>query len=298
MNDGQRAARFDLAFLGHYTKDTIVSSDRTRVVDGGAINYGAHVAAAMGLRAAVITRLAREDMRVADRLQDLGVQVFAQVTPASTCLRLEYPTADPDERIVSLTSSAGPFTTAQIGAVDAQIFVIGPSVRGEVGLEILAAIAGRGTPIALDVQGFLRVVNGDRLIHAPWPEMSEVLARVEFLKADAVEAEALTGESDLCAAARTLTRLGPRELVLTHRHGVLVYAEGAFSEAPFRPRRMVGRSGRGDTCFAAYVGRRRSWPPPDATVWAAAATSLKLEAEGPLRHNLAEIEQLISERYS
>jgi len=33
----------DIAFLGHYTKDTIISSTGTRVVDGGAFNYGANV---------------------------------------------------------------------------------------------------------------------------------------------------------------------------------------------------------------------------------------------------------------
>ena len=34
---------YDLALLGHYTKDTIVSASGTRVVDGGAFNYGAQV---------------------------------------------------------------------------------------------------------------------------------------------------------------------------------------------------------------------------------------------------------------
>ena len=39
---------YDIAFLGHYTKDTIVSAEGTRVVDGGAFNYGSHAAARMG----------------------------------------------------------------------------------------------------------------------------------------------------------------------------------------------------------------------------------------------------------
>ena len=41
---------FDIAFVGHYTQDTIVYTHSTRVVDGGAFNYGANVAARMGLR--------------------------------------------------------------------------------------------------------------------------------------------------------------------------------------------------------------------------------------------------------
>ena len=52
---------FDIVFLGNYTKDTIVSAAGTRVVDGGAFNYGAHVAAAMQLQVAVITHTVSDD---------------------------------------------------------------------------------------------------------------------------------------------------------------------------------------------------------------------------------------------
>jgi sugar/nucleoside kinase (ribokinase family) len=297
MTDGRPAARLDLVFVGHYTKDTIVTSAGIRVIDGGAINYGAHVAAVMGLRAAVVTRLAGEDMHVVGRLLGLGIQVFAQETPFSTCLRLEYPTSNSDQRTIFLTSSAGPFTVREVEQVDAQVLVIGPSVRGEVPLDVLETIARRGTPIAADVQGFLRVAQNDKLVHSPWPEQAATLRHIRFLKADAVEAEVLTGEGDLRSAARVLASMGPQEVVLTHRHGLLVHADGRMYEAPFRPRHLVGRSGRGDTCIAAYLARRLSAPPSEATIWAAATTSLKLEAEGPLVRDRAEIEQLVRESY-
>ena len=64
---------FDIAYIGHYTKDIIVYPDLTRTVDGGAFNYGANVAVRMGLRTAVVTRLAREDWHVVEDLQRLGV---------------------------------------------------------------------------------------------------------------------------------------------------------------------------------------------------------------------------------
>ena len=58
---GCTAKLYDIAFIGHYTKDTIVSASGTRVVDGGAFNYGANVAVRMGLKVAAVTRLAEED---------------------------------------------------------------------------------------------------------------------------------------------------------------------------------------------------------------------------------------------
>jgi sugar/nucleoside kinase (ribokinase family) len=73
---------------------------------------------------------------------------------------------------------------------------------------------------------------------------------------------------------------------------VLVCHEGTFHEAPFVPQEVRGRSGRGDTCTSAYLSRRLTAPPADAVIWAAAVTSLKLEAEGPFRRDLAEVEAL------
>ncbi len=288
---------YDIAFLGNYTQDTIVSATSTHVVDGGAFNYGAHVASAMGLKVAAITRLAAEDWHVVESLRRLGVEVLATATAMSTCLRLEYPSANLDERVIYVTSTAGSFTVQEVAAVQAQAFVVGASLRGEVPLAVIETLAARGAWIAVDVQGFVRVARDGVLVYEPWPEKEELLARVDIVKADAVEAEMLTGHTDLHLAARMLAELGPSEIVLTHRHGVLVYAGDRFHQAGFFPKELVGRSGRGDTCLAAYVSQRLTGSSAEATIWAAAVTSLKLEAEGPFRRDQLEVEELIRLRY-
>ncbi len=63
-------------------------------------------------------------------------------------------------------------------------------------------------------------------------------------------------------------------------------------------KRLTGRSGRGDTCIASYMARRLSAPPHEAVIWAAALTSLKLEAEGPFRRDIRDVEALIRKKYS
>ena len=288
---------FDIAFLGHYTKDTIVSAEGIRCVDGGAFNYGSHVAIRMGLKVAAITRLAQEDIRVAEELKGLGVNVFATHTPHSTCLRLKYPTSNVDERILSMTSSAGPFTVSEVMDIDSRAFVIGASVRGEVSLEVMEELRKKKTLIAADIQGFIRVVEDGRFVFRDWPEKEKVLAKVDVLKTDAVEAELLTGQGDIRVAAKQIAGLGPKEVVLTHRDGVLVYDGIHYYEAGFYPVKLVGRSGRGDTCIASYMARRLDAEASKAIVWAAAVTSLKMEAEGPFRRTLRDVEDLIKRKY-
>ena len=291
--------RFDLATVGNYTKDTIVTSAGTRHVDGGGFNYAAFAAAALGLKVAAITRLAAEDTRVVDALERAGVTVFAEKTTSSTLMRLEYPTANVDERILTVAATAGSFTTDQVAGVAARAFVISPSIRGEVPLEVMQELRKRKATIGADAQGFVRMRDADgRLHHREWPEMSQVLRLVDVLKADAVEAESLTGETDLRRAASALGSFGPREVVLTHKNGLLVLAAGRFHEAQFRSKSLVGRSGRGDTCLGSYVAARLSAQPAEATLWAAAATSLKLEAEGPLRRSRQEIEEFMRRTYA
>lgn len=284
---------FDITFLGHYTKDTIVYPTESKQVNGGAYYYGAHVAARMGKRVGIITRLAREDWSSFADLEQMGVTVLPQATPTSSCLRLIYPTENLDQRTLELTSYAGPFTLDQIDGIHSRAFaIVASSVRGEVPLEIVKALATRGSTIALDVQGFVRVLDDGKLGYDKWPGKETVLRHVTVLKTDAVEAELLTGESDRHIAAKRLADFGPREILMTHGGGVLLYHDGQFTKAPFLVKDIRGRSGRGDTCTSAYLCRRLTFPPEDALRWAAAVTSLKLETEGPFRREISEVQEL------
>lgn len=287
---------FEIVFLGHFTRDTIVYPTHSRYAPGGAYLFGANVAARMGKRTAVITRLARRDWGALQEMEQLGVTVLARETPVSSRIKLTYAAESLDHRTLELTSSAGPFTSDQVESVRSRIFAIVPSsARGEVPTPVVEALAARGAIIALDVQGFVRVLHNDSLSYDDWPGKESILPHVTVVKTDAMEAALITGESDHRRAARRLAELGPREVLLTHHGGVLVYHAGVFHEAPFVPRALLGRTGRGDTCTAAYLCRRLTHPPEDAVVWAAAVTSLKLEEEGPFRREVGEAEALYQE---
>jgi len=289
---------YDVVCIGNYTKDTIITPAGTTYVDGGAINYSAHAAARLGARVVVVTHLASEDQRVVEKFTQSGIDCLPTYTPQSTLMRLEYPTTNPDVRSLSVTSTAGSITADEVMNLQAKFAVIGSSLRGEVGLDVIQALQENNILVAVDVQGYVRVLREQELKYEPWDEMAETLAQVDVLKSDAVEAEYLTGESDIYQAVKAFTAMGPKEIVLTHKEGVLVYANGDFYDRPFHPQNMSGRSGRGDTCIGTYVAMRLRESPAGASIWAAALTSLKMENQGPFNRTLAEVEALIHSKYN
>ena len=289
---------YDVVCIGNYTKDTIITPSGTRYVDGGGSRYAAYAAAALGLKVALVTRLAREDIHVVARFVLDEIDCFPTYSPASTLMCLDYPTNNPDIRNLSVKSVAGSITTSAVEHIHFKSAVINSSLRGEVGLDVIRYIKGTDAFLAADMQGFVRVLQGENLVYAPWEEMEATLPFLDVLKSDAVEAEYLTGENDIFKAAKIYASMGAREIVLTHKNGLLVHADGKFHEFEFFPSRLDGRSGRGDTCIGSYVAARLSKDPFQAAIWAAALTSLKMEKLGPFDRPVSDVEDLIRTKYN
>jgi len=289
---------YDVVIFGNYTSDTVITKSGSRHVDGGGFNYGAHAAIGMGYTVAAVTRLSKKDIHVVRNLEKVGIDVYPTFTDSSTQMILDYPTDNPDERILTCPQTAGSYTIEQFDGLSAKAWLINASLREEVPVEVVEYLHKQPGWLVADAQGFVRI-RGEksRLINAEWTEKRQVLAMLDIVKADIVEAESLTGESELKKAAQILEDWGPKEIVLTHRSGILVYAEGKYYEAEFYPEKLIGRSGRGDTCIASYAAKRLSAPPEEAIIWSAAVTSLKMESDSPFLRTVEDIEELIQRKY-
>jgi sugar/nucleoside kinase (ribokinase family) len=290
------AEQLDILVIGHFAKDLLVIDGVGERASGGAVFYGSVVLKRLGLSVGIVTRLHPDDFSRLDEIWDEGVRVYAAAASATTGIENIYDSRDMERRICKPLGFAGAFRLEDIPPVKAKVYLLIPIVAGEVDLALLKAMAARG-PIGMDVQGFVRVPDGDTLVFKPWPDMAEGLSHITYLKADKAEAELLTGETDLERAAHRLAGYGPKEIVLTQSSGVTVYANGRICRAPFTPNNLSGRTGRGDTCFATYVGKRVAGASPEeACRWAGAVTTLKQERPGPWRGTIADVEALLAGR--
>ena len=282
----------DIMMLGHFAKDRLVVDGNAETASGGAVYYGSIALRHMDINTAVVTRLHPNDFALLDELEQEGVRVFATPAPETSGIENIYDSADMERRTCKLMAFAGAFQQEQVPDLSAQVYLVTPIIAGEVDLPLLKSLAARG-PVGLDVQGFVRVRENGHLVFRQWPDMAEGLAHVTYLKVDRAEAELLTNQTDLRVAARQLAGYGPREIVVTQSSGLTVYADGRIYEAPFTPRSLDGRTGRGDTCFAAYVGQRLSASPAEAARFAAAVTTLKQERPGPWRGTVNDVKALL-----
>ncbi len=282
----------DILMIGHFAKDLLVIDGPGRISSGGGVYYGSIALRRLGLRVAVVTRLHPDEFPRLDDLKKEGIQVFATPASETSGIANYYNPEDLDRRVCKPLGFAGAFRQEEVPSLEARIYAVVPIIAGEVDLPLLKSLARRG-PVALDVQGFIRVRQGDDLVTESWPQMAEGLAYITYLKVDRAEAEFLTGQDDLAIAARRLASYGPREVLVSESAGLTVFADGQIHHAPFRPRSLRGRTGRGDTCLASYLGTRLSAPPEEATRLAAAITTLKLEEPGPWRGALDDVEALL-----
>ena len=283
----------DVMMIGHMAKDEVIVDGHGQTVPGGGVYYGGIALRRLGASVAVVTRLRPDDFPLLDELRQEGIQVFATPAAETSGIANYYRSADMERRICKLLGFAGAFTAGEMPDLPARIYAVASIIAGEVDLPLLEMLAQRG-PVALDVQGFVRVRDGDELVFRPWAEMERGLSLVTYLKVDRAEAELLTGETDLQAAARRLAGYGPREIVLTQSTGVTVWADGQIYQAPFTPRSLAGRTGRGDTCFASYLGWRLKASPAEAVRVAGAVTTLKQEHPGPWKGTPADVELIMS----
>jgi len=286
---------FDVLTIGHLDKGRIAVGDKAYDAIGGAVYYGGMVLLRLGLRTTVVTRLAEGDQFLMQDLRAAGAVLYPILTKETTGIENILPDPGSDKRRCYARGFAGTFRAEDLPAAQARLYYVGTIITDEVDLPFLQAVAARG-PLALDAQGCIRRRVGNELVTAGWPWAEQALPLVRYLKVDDREALALTGEEDHRRAAERLAEHGPKEIVFTRQAGLLVLADGRFHEAPFRPRSLAGRTGRGDTCFASYLGRRLLGDEPEqATRFAAALTTLKLEVPGPFQGSLADVHRLLED---
>ena len=289
---------FDIIMMGHISKDIIIDElgNEARLF-GGALLYSSIAAARAGAHVLAITKAAREDFVALDAAKrEKGIELVALESPQSTSIRNIFLSSDHERRETVLISRAEPFSATDIPVgTSAKIIDLAGLFVGELPDSLIGELAARAS-IAVDAQGLLREAQSDgRMLFRDWKNKLRYMPSVSYFKADAAEAEILTGTNDREKAARMIASWGRRadgrepEVMVTHNTEVIVLVNGKIYRAPFTPSNLSGRTGRGDTTFASYLTWRLAHDPQESVRFAAALCSIKMEKPGPFSGTLDDV---------
>ncbi len=291
---------YDTLTIGHISLDYNIDYQDNLIIEvGGAVMYSSASAYALGHSVAVVTKLAECDKNRLEEFVLPDEDIYFVPSKKSTSIRNKYFTADKEKRACTCLSQADGFTESDIPNVNAKIYHLAGLIYGDFDGELIEKLSKKGK-VAVDVQALLRHANFDdegKMFFEDWKDKLKYLPYIDFLKTDAAEAEIMTGTTDRKLAAKMLYDWGAKEVVITHNTEVLAYDGKNYFTCPIKARNLSGRSGRGDTTFAAYITERLTASPKDALLFATATVSLKMEKPGVLKAGRKDIEKYIEEFY-
>lgn len=286
----------DIYCIGHITHDRVVTPEFTAEMPGGTAWYfGKALAGIAPERVGIVTSVGPDEASAVEELRQEGIEVTAYPSARSVFFENRYG-RDTDDRRQRVLAKAEPFHGAQLQSLEGRYFHLGTLLADDFDAEAVKVLAAKGK-VALDVQGYLRRVEGEAVVHRDFAGKEEILPYVDILKANEKEMEVLTGVTDPYEAARRLAAMGCREVVLTlGARGSLIYADGEFHDIPaFVPEAVVDATGCGDTYMAGYLLRRSLGDDIDtAGRFAAAMCSLKLARKGPLEASSEQISEILA----
>ena len=286
---------YDLCCIGHITSDKIVTPGNITYLPGGTAFYFSSALSHIHRNYLLVTAVGAAEMGFVKMLEEKRCEVLCFPSVHTVCFENIYGD-NQDERVQRVTQKADAFHVAQFANIAAQIFHLGPLLADDIPLELLAALSAKAR-LSLDVQGYLRALEGENVVAVDWTDKKNALAHIHFLKANESEAEVLTGIHDIYESARLLADWGVKEVIITMgSKGSLIYHEGIFYEVPaYPPVRVTDATGCGDTYMAGYLYQRLKWRTCDeAGRFGAAMATIKIQSSGVFEGNEGAVYEMIN----
>lgn len=291
---------YDITFIGHMCYDEVIPFGGTPIIaPGSAVLCGAMVAARVGKKVAAIVKMSPEEEEILKPMKDVGVDTFLIPGDVTTYSRVLHESENVDERKITLIRTAGLISIEDVPRLNSQFVHLAGISDSEFDMALMNGLKNRGYSLSTDMQSFVRQITPitHEINFGDVENKKEIIGLMDKVKLDVVEAKVLTGTDNLEEAALIVEQWGCPEVMITHSKGVLARVNGVSYYEKFSNNSVVGRTGRGDTTFAAYLSWRLEHDAAESLRFAAALVSIKMETYGPFCGTLDDVLVRIKEKH-
>jgi sugar/nucleoside kinase (ribokinase family) len=293
---------YDIFAFGHISIGIVRTPTGEQIIPRGPILFAAWTAHQLGCSLGVMTKTSLEDKFHLKEFPIAEEDLFWCESSETTKNAIDQQMQTKEKRVIINLAQADPYKIEDFPEFSAKVIQYCGLLKGEIDQELIRFLSGKA-PIALDVQGLTRRASPNSPHEfVNWDDKLDLLPLITYFKADADEAAYLTGlntedHDGRVAAAGRLLEWGAKEVVISHHTELIAASQSGVVSSPFKNRNLSGRMGRGDTCFTSYIAERFTKDPADATKFASALTSLKMETPGFFKKTRQEVEDFMREFY-
>lgn len=284
-----------ITLIGPVTQDTIIKNDLNYKSAGGAVYYQSSVLSSLKIDTRALVTISRDDKNLLKAFPSC-----VDITPfyVNETMKFQniYPDNDPNHRIQKAEIPQNPIENISNHINDSDTLLLGPLCPHDIPFKTIEELSKLKIPIYLGAQGYLRHINGNRIVLKPWNGFKKFLKHINSLFMDENESSIILGKNhSLEETARILTSFGPEEVIITcGSRGSIIYSaklDKTYIIPAFKPQKTEDPTGLGDTYMAAYAAcKLEIEDPKKCGMFAAAAASVKLENKGPFKGDRESIE--------
>lgn len=286
----------DICCIGHITLDRVITPKKTVYMPGGTSYYFSKGINKLNkINYQLVTAIGPTEMHVIDDLKYEGIDIITLPSRKSVFFENKYG-ENSNERTQRVLAKADPFTIEGLKNINARIFHLGSLLADDFSIDVIKYLSTKGL-VSVDVQGYLREVQGEKVVAVDWEDKLETLKYIHTLKVNEYEMEVLTGKNEVHAAAKQIADWGVKEVVVTTgSYGSLILAGGKYYEIEaYPPKELVDPTGCGDTYSTGYLYCRvQGLGYEESGRFAAAMSTIKLETSGPFNKDEDAIRKIMS----
>jgi len=289
----------DICCIGHITLDKVVTAHSVTHMPGGTSFYFSNAIKNFDVSFALITAVGEPERYIINQLREQGIDIKSVTTQKTVYFENIY-SENQNHRTQRVLQEADPFDLDSVTDIEAKIYHLGPLLTADIPTELIQCLSQKGI-VSLDVQGYLRRVNQQKVYYTSWQDKEKALPHIHILKANEFELEALTGTTDIEKGIKILADYGVSEIVITlGSMGSILYKDEIFYQIPaYTPYEITDATGCGDTYMAGYLYKKtKGCTLIEAGNFAAAMSTLKIQTSEPFRGQASEVMQVLQKNQS